>query len=40
MREFLFAAILTFMLIAGYDLAGWVGMAIVVAPVLLWNLRR
>jgi len=40
MREFLFAAILTFMLIAGYDLAGWAGIAIVVAPVLLWNLRK
>ena len=40
MREFLFAAILTFMLIYGYDLAGWAGIAIVALPVLLWNLRR
>jgi len=40
MREFLFAAILTFMLIAGYDLAGWTGIVMIVLPVLLWNLRK
>lgn len=37
MRDALNGAIYTFAVIA---LAGWAGIAIVVAPVLLWNLRK
>jgi hypothetical protein len=40
MRDALNGAIYTFAVIAGYALAGWAGIVMIVLPVLLWNLRR